>query len=231
MMLMRLIDWNDLDSRMKNEYVRNVYLNLTKKKTTLFIKRLLDICFSLLLLILLLPLIIIIGIIIKIDSKGPIIFKQTRVTQFYKEFTIYKFRTMIDSRKLDGKLITVKDDDRITRVGKVLRKIRFDEFPQLINILKGEMTFVGARPEVMDIVVQYSNQMFSTLLLPAGLTSRASIMFKNENDMLMDNDENYYINVLLEEKMKHNIEYMQKVSIFEDINILIMTFVKIFLRA
>ena len=168
----------------------------------------------------------VIALAIKADSKGNVIFCQKRVTTFGREFKIYKFRTMVANAESLGAAVTTDGDARITKVGKFLRKYRFDEFPQLINILKGDMSFVGTRPEVPKYVSAYTPQMYATLLLPAGITSLASIRYKDEERLISaSNDaDKTYIEEILPEKMKYNLEYMESFSFWGDIKLMFMTF-------
>lgn len=181
---MILKKWCDIPEDLKNNKTKMYYDILEKKKTSLIIKKIFDLLLSLVLLIILLPVFIVLSIIIKLDSKGPILYKQERITQYGRTFKIFKFRTMVNNADKIGSLVTLDNDCRITRVGKILRKLRLDELPQLINILKGDMTFVGTRPEVKKYVDMYTDEMKATLLLPAGVTSYASIEFKDEDEML-----------------------------------------------
>ena len=198
---------------------------LDKKKGSLFLKRCFDILCSLILLVLLSPFMLIISVMIALDSKGGVFFLQERVTTNGKLFKIIKFRTMVKDADKKGSLVTVGNDMRITRMGKLLRKLRLDEFPQLINVLKGEMSFVGTRPEVLKYVEQYENDMFATLLMPAGITSTASIMYKDEDEILKDAEDvdKAYIEKVLPEKMKYNISYIENFSFLGDLKIMIMT--------
>lgn len=228
---MILKKWNDLPENMKNEEVKKYYDILTDKKASLIIKRFFDILFSLIILIILLPFFIILAIAIKIDSRGPVFYRQERITTNGRVFKIFKFRTMVQNADKIGALVTVGNDNRITKVGKLIRKIRLDEIPQLINILKGEMTFVGTRPEVKKYVDRYTNEMKATLLMPAGVTSIASIKYKDEDKILEEavhkgkNTDAAYIEDVLPEKMKYNLEYIPKFSLWNDIKICINTVV------
>lgn len=198
---------------------------IERKKITLFTKRLLDIIVALSLLVILCIPMLIIAIIIKLDSEGPVFYKQERVTKNGKIFGIYKFRTMITNADKLGTLVTVGEDNRITKCGKFLRKYRLDELPQLFNIISGDMTLVGTRPEVPSYVAHYSDEMLATLLLPAGVTSLASIKYKDEAMLLekSKNPDETYIKEVLPEKMKYNIEYLKVFSISTDIKILLKT--------
>lgn len=222
---MILVPFKYLPEYMQNESVKKYYDILKRKKLSLVFKRIFDIVFSLLLIIILIPLFIIISIIIKMDSSGPVIFKQIRVTQYGKRFKIYKFRTMIVNAEKKGSAVTANNDKRITRVGKVIRKCRLDEIPQLFNIIKGDMTFVGTRPEVPKYVDMYTEEMYATLLLKAGVTSEASIMYKDEDKLLKDtvDVDKVYIEKVLPEKMKYNLKSIRKFSFLQDIETMIKT--------
>lgn len=226
---MILIDYEKLPEQMKNEITKQYYNKLLKKKASLIAKRIFDIIASLILLILLSPIILLLAILIKIDSKGPVFYRQERVTTYGRKFRIFKFRTMVQNADKIGTLVTIGNDNRITRIGKEIRKIRLDEVPQLINVLKGEMTFVGTRPEVQKYVDKYTDEMKATLLMPAGVTSVASIKFKDEDEILekavkkgKDTDL-AYVEDVLPEKMKYNLEYISKFSFWYDMKICVNT--------
>ena len=167
---------------------------------------------------------------IKLDSKGPVFYRQERVTQYGKKYRIFKFRTMVTDADKKGPLVTTGQDSRITRMGNKLRKCRLDELPQLFNVLTGDMSFVGTRPEVQKYVQSYSPEMMATLLLPAGITSRTSIVYKDEDEILdkysqttdKSTDE-IYVEYVLPEKMKYNLEYLKQFSIWGDFKIMIDT--------
>lgn len=230
---MILKEFKELPKEMQNDSVLKYYDILKQKKIMLLLKRFLDFIGSLILLILLSPILIILAILIKIDSKGPVFYRQERVTTNGKIFKIFKFRTMIQDADKRGALITGKQDSRITRIGNKIRKCRLDELPQLINILKGEMSFVGTRPEVKKYVDMYTDEMKATLLMPAGVTSMASIKFKDEDEIISKQTKSgktvdeAYVNDILPEKMKWNLEYIKKFSILEDIKICIETIGKV----
>lgn len=230
---MILKEFKELPKEMQNDSVLKYYDVLKQKKIMLLLKRFLDFIGSLILLILLSPILIILAILIKIDSKGPVFYRQERVTTNGKIFKIFKFRTMIQDADKRGALITGKQDSRITRIGNKIRKCRLDELPQLINILKGEMSFVGTRPEVKKYVDMYTDEMKATLLMPAGVTSMASIKFKDEDEIISKQTKSgktvdeAYVNDILPEKMKWNLEYIKKFSIFEDLKICIETVIKV----
>lgn len=218
-------NWENLPDNMQTDSVRQYYEALRKKQAQLIVKRVFDVVVSLILLVVLSPVFLILWVAIRVDSKGAALFQQIRVTQYGREFRIYKFRTMVvDAEKL-GAQVTTKGDSRVTRVGRFLRKCRLDELPQLINILKGDMSFVGTRPEVPRYVADYSDVMWATLLLPAGVTSTASIEYKDE-DRLLSNAEDAdktYIDAILPAKMQYNLQYLLDYSFWKDIKIMIKT--------
>lgn len=225
--------WNNLPEFMRNDEVKKYYDILQHKKISLFIKRLFDIILSSIGLIIISPILIIVSIIIKIDSKGPIFFRQERVTTNNRTFKIFKFRTMVENADKIGTLVTVGEDKRITKVGKFIRKCKIDELPQLINILIGDMTFIGTRPEVRKYVDCYTDEMKATLLMRAGVTSIASIKFRNESEIMdkymkkeKDADK-VYIERVLPEKMKYNLEYIEKFNMFYDLGTIINTILAI----
>ena len=226
---MILIKYEKLPENLKNEKVKEYYDILSKKKISLVIKRIFDIIVALILLILFSPIILILTIMIKIDSKGPVFYRQERITTYGKIFRIFKFRTMVQNADKVGTLVTVGNDSRITRVGKLIRRVRLDELPQLINVLKGEMTFVGTRPEVKKYVDKYTDEMKATLLMPAGITSVASIKYKDEDEILDRAKQKgkdidlAYVEDVLPEKMKYNLKYISKFSFMYDIKVCIDT--------
>lgn len=194
-------------------------------------KRMFDLFFSVLLLLVLSSVMLVIAIMIKLDSKGPVFFRQERVTQYGKIYRIFKFRTMVDGADKRGPLVTTEGDKRITKIGKRLRDLRLDELPQLLNVLKGEMTFVGTRPEVKKYVDCYTPKMWATLFLPAGITSRTSIAYKDEVDVIDEYKQKYpeksadeiYVEYVLPEKMEYNLLYLKKFSVLGDLKIMIDT--------
>ena len=198
--------WNELPKEFQTAEIKQYYDILAKRTAALIIKRSFDIIMSLLLLLILSPVFLVIAVMIKAETKGAVFYRQKRITQYGKSFRIYKFRTMIVNADQLGTLVTLQGDERITKTGKRIRKCRLDELPQLINVLKGEMTFVGTRPEVEKYVKVYSDAMKATLLLPAGITSLASIRYKDEDEILAKYPQNVdeaYINIVLSEKMKY----------------------------
>lgn len=226
---MLLRKWDDLPKCMKNNEVKAYYDMLSKKRYSLILKRTFDIFMSFILIIILSPLILLIGIWIKYDSKGSVFYRQERITQYGRIFKIYKFRTMVSNADKIGTLVTTQNDSRITKVGKKIRRVRLDEIPQLFNILIGDMSFVGTRPEVKKYVDKYSDEMFATLLLPAGVTSLASIKFKDEDELLgkADNADIVYIKKILPEKMKYNLESVRNFSLCKELVIMLKTVLEI----
>lgn len=217
--------WNELPQNMQVEEVRKYYEILQKHKVGMIAKRIFDILVSGILIVLTSPILLILSILIKLDSRGPVIFRQVRITAYGKKFRICKFRTMVNNAEKLGTQVTTKGDDRVTRMGKLLRGCRLDELPQLFNILTGDMTFVGTRPEVEKYVNQYTNEMKATLLLPAGVTSRASIEYKDEEKLLEDaeNADKVYVEKVLPEKMKYNLQAIENFSFWEDIKTMFAT--------
>lgn len=214
-----LKNWNELPEYMRTDEVRPYYDLLQKKKISLFFKRVFDIVVSLIMIILCSPFLLIISILIMKDSKGGIFYRQERVTQYGRVFRIFKFRTMVQNADQIGTQVTVSNDSRITKIGSKLRNCRLDELPQLFNIFLGDMTFVGTRPESVHYVKSYTNEMYATLLLPAGVTSEASIEYKDEADLLdqADDVDSVYINEVLPEKMKYNLNSIKEFSFFKEI--------------
>ena len=202
---------------------------LKKKRFSLFLKRCFDITASALGLLFLMIPFLIIAIIIKATSKGPVFFRQVRVGKDGKEFRIYKFRTMVVDAEKKGMQITVGADSRITGIGKFLRKTKVDELPQLINVLKGQMSFVGPRPEVPRYVALYDDYQRNILRIKPGITELASIVYRDENEVLAksENPEETYINEIMPKKIALNIEYMQKLGFWYDIKLIFMTFAAI----
>lgn len=214
-----LKNWNKLPEYMRTEEVRPYYDLLQRKKLSLFFKRVFDIVVSLIMIILCSPILLIISILIVKDSKGGVFYRQERVTQYGRIFRIFKFRTMVQNADQIGTQVTVSNDSRITKIGSKLRNCRLDELPQLFNIFLGDMTFVGTRPESVHYVKSYTNEMYATLLLPAGVTSEASIQYKDEADLLdqADDVDSVYINEVLPEKMKYNLNSIKEFSFFKEI--------------
>ena len=217
--------WEKLPAELQIEEVRPYYEILRKKNFSLFWKRIFDIFVSGIMLILLSPFFLILSLAIVIDSRGGVFYRQERVTQYGKHFRIFKFRSMVSGADKKGTLVTVGHDARITRVGKLIRKLRLDEVSQLIDIFRGTMTFVGTRPEVPKYVDQYKAEYLATLLLPAGVTSMASIMFKDEDSLLEGKEDvnKAYMEGVLPQKMKWNLSEIKKFGFWRDIKIMFMT--------
>lgn len=226
---MLLKKWEDIPASMKTDAVKTYYDSLTKRGVSLVLKRMFDIVMSLLLIIILSPILLGVAIWIKMDSEGPVFYRQERITQYGRLFKIFKFRTMVVNADKIGTLVTTQNDSRITKVGEKIRKSRLDEIPQLFNILCGDMSFVGTRPEVKKYVDAYTDEMLATLLLPAGVTSLASIQYRDEDEVLTKYvDDNHsvddvYIEKILPDKMKYNLEYLKTFSIWEDITLCVKT--------
>lgn len=222
---MVLRKWDDLPEFMQVKEVRKYYDILCRKKNSLLLKRMFDIAVSVILLFLLSPLFLILAIAIKADSKGPVFYRQIRVTQYGRRFRIHKFRSMVNDADKKGTLVTVDKDSRITKVGRLIRNKRLDELPQLIDVLQGNMSFVGVRPEVPKYVKCYTPKMMSTLLLPAGITNLTSIYYKDEAKLLdeAEDPDRVYIEEILPEKMRWNLKGIEEFGFLKDIGIMFMT--------
>ena len=216
---MILKKWEELPESLKTDAVRPYYDLLAKRRGSLLLKRCFDIVVSALMLAVLSPVFLVLAIAIKLDSPGPVFYRQVRVTQYGREFRIFKFRSMVSDADKRGSLVTVSGDSRITRVGHVIRNCRLDELCQLIDIFRGTMTFVGTRPEVPKYVAAYTPEMMATLLLPAGVTSEASILYKDEAELLdaAEDVDTVYIRDVLPGKMKYNLDALKNFSFFSDI--------------
>lgn len=227
-----MISWEKLPPQMQTEAVKPYYEILQKKQIGLIFKRLFDIVVSLIMLLILSPVFLVLAIAIKLDTEGPVFYRQVRVTQYGKEFRIFKFRTMVNNADKIGSQVTVGGDSRITRVGKVIRECRLDEIGQLLNILGGSMTFVGTRPEVPKYVEKYTPEMWATLLLPAGVTSEASIRYKDEAALLdvAEDVDATYIQDVLPGKMKYNLLELKKFRLSHDFYIMWDTIVTVLCR-
>ena len=228
-----MLKWDELPLEMQLSEVEPYYQLVSQRKGSLVLKRCLDFLLALVLLFLTSPLFIVLSIWIKLDSKGPVIYKQKRVTQYNRHFKIWKFRTMVTDADKKGSLVTSANDNRITKVGNFIRRVRLDELPQLINVLKGEMSFVGTRPEVPRYTEQYSPEMMATLLLPAGITSLASINYKDEDTIISQMTakgmtvDQAYVERVLPEKMHFNLAYLRDFSFIGDIKIMFQTVVEV----
>lgn len=227
--MMEFKQWDELPEYMRNEEVRPYYEMLKDKEKELQKKRMFDVVMASIILTLALPLLIIIAISIACDSKGGIFFCQERVTTYGRHFKIIKFRTMVKDADKNGTGITVKNDVRVTRIGAFLRKYRLDELPQLINIIWGDMSFVGTRPESVKYVDNYTDKMYATLLLPAGVTSSASIEYKDEERLLdnVDDVDQVYIQEILPSKMEYNLQDIERFSMAREIKIIFKTVVAV----
>lgn len=221
---MKIIKWEQLPQEMQTEEVRKYYDILKKKKVSLFFKRAFDLVMSVIALIVLSPVYLILAIAIKIDSPGPVFYRQERVTQYGKRFRIHKFRTMVQNAD-KGSQVTVNNDSRITRVGKVIRDCRLDEIAQLLDVIQGTVTLVGVRPESPKFVAAYTDEMMATLLLPAGVTSLASIYYKDEARLLdgVEDTDKVYIEKILPGKMYYNLKGIEQFSFWGDIKVMFMT--------
>lgn len=228
---MGLRSWEKLPDEMRTEELRPYYDLLSGKKASLMIKRIFDVIMALILLVILAIPMIALAVWIKIDSRGTVIFKQERVTRYGKKFKVWKFRTMVENAEKLGEQVTSDQDARITRAGARLRDHRLDELPQLFNVLFGDMSFVGTRPEVPKFVDAYSPEMLATLLLPAGITSRASVLFKDEDEILKGSDDVYstYLEKVLPKKMELNLESLRKFSCTDDIKTMFLTVKVVFI--
>ena len=222
---MMLCRWEKLPQAMQNDAVRPYYDSLQSKQISLFLKVVFDRAVSLVMLLALSPVFLLLAVLIKLDSPGEVFFRQERVTQYGRKFRIHKFRTMVKNAESLGTQVTTKSDMRVTKIGKKLRGCRLDELPQLIDILQGNMSFVGTRPEVTKYVEQYTPEMLATLLLPAGVTSEASIEYKDEERLLADakNADKTYVEVVLPQKMQWNLQSLQSFSFVGDIRTMIKT--------
>ena len=223
---MMLKKWEDLPDSLRTDAVRPYYDSLKKKQFSLLLKRGFDIAVSFVMLVLLSPVLLALAAAIKLDSPGPVFYRQVRVTQYGREFRIFKFRSMVSNADKLGAQVTVTGDSRITRVGRIIRNCRLDELGQLIDVLRGTMTFVGTRPEVPKYVAEYTPEMMATLLLPAGVTSLTSIMYKDESRLLdgADDVDAVYITSVLPGKMRYNLKGILDFSFFGDIKLMFMTF-------
>ena len=219
----------NIDKRFETDIVKKYREEIEKRRVSLFLKLFLDKVLALVLLIPLSPIILAIAIWIKLDSEGPVFYRQERITTYGRPFRIFKFRTMVKDADKLGAAVTEHNDPRISRAGDKLRKVRLDELPQLFNVLLGDMSFVGVRPEVAKYVNRYTDEMNATLLLPAGITSPASIEYKDEDEVIEKfkgsgrSIDDIYIEEVLPDKMKYNLEYIKNFSIINDIKIMIQT--------
>lgn len=226
---MILKKWEELPDFMKNDEVKEYYECLVRRKTSLIIKRIFDIFTSFIMLVCLSPVFLILSVMIKMDSEGPVFYRQVRVTQYGRKFKIFKFRTMVANADKIGAHVTSNNDSRITKIGEKIRNCRLDEIPQLINVFFGDMSFVGTRPEAVTYVDQYTPEMYATLLLPAGITSEASILYKDEAQLLekADNVDEVYVNEVLPGKMKYNLKSIKEFSLISEFKTMIRTVIAV----
>ncbi len=211
--------WDDLPDFMRVDEVRPYWEILSRKRGQLILKRIFDLIVSLILLVILAIPMAVIAILIKKDSEGPVFYRQERVTTYGRHFRIHKFRTMVSNADEIGTAVTVGNDSRITKVGARLRGHRLDELPQVIDVIKGDMSFVGTRPEAVKYVERYKPEFNATLLMPAGITSEASIRYKDEDKLLnaADKVDEVYMNQVLPEKMKWNLESIRRFRFLREI--------------
>ena len=204
---------------MKCDEVRMYYDILAKKKLSIILKRIFDVVMAVVLLVILVIPMLVIAIMIKLDSSGPVFYRQERVTAYGKKFRIHKFRTMVNNADKIGASVTVNGDVRITKMGKMIRNLRIDEIPQLIDVISGDMSFVGTRPEAVKYVEKYKPEYNATLLMPAGITSEASIRYKDEDKLLNTayDADRVYVEQVLQEKMKWNLNSIERFSILREI--------------
>lgn len=222
---MRWLSWDELPDSMRVAEVRPYWEALDARRGYLRAKRAFDVLGSSVLLVALSPVIGVLAVAIKLDTPGPALFRQERVTQYGRRFHIHKLRTMVDNAESLGPQVTTGEDARITRVGRVIRRFRMDEFPQLIDILTGNMSFVGTRPEAPRYVEAYEPEWRATLLLPAGVTSEASIAFRDEDELLADVDDadRAYVETILPRKMRLNLHAIRACSMAYDLLVTIKT--------
>lgn len=224
--------YQELPEDMKNEYTQKYLELLNQRRFSLFWKRVFDIVVSFLILAVLSPFFLLLALAIKLDSKGPVFYRQVRVGRFNKDFKIFKFRTMVQDADRIGPLLTMGEDPRVTRVGRFIRKCRLDEFSQLLNVLGGSMSLVGPRPEVRKYVDVYTPEYMATLLVRPGITATSSIAFKDEDKLLKSGSdpEKIYVEQILPPKMALNLEYIKKISVLNDIKIMFQTVAAVFLH-
>ena len=222
--------WDQLPDNMRTDAVRPYYDVLKKRRGSLILKRIFDFLVSLILLLIIWPILVIIAVAVRLDSPGPAFFRQVRVTTYGRKFKMWKYRTMVANADKLGPQGTTNHDMRVTRIGKVLRGVRLDELPQLINILVGDMSFVGTRPEVVKYVEAYQPEYYATLLLPAGVTSEASIRYKDEYALLekAEDADKVYIEEILPAKMVWNLESITRFRFLREILTMIRTVLAVF---
>lgn len=217
--------YSQLPENMQNEFTKQYWETLGSRKFALGAKRVFDVVVSALILLILSPFLLLLALAVKLDSSGPVFYRQTRVGRYNKDFKIYKFRTMVQNADKIGPPLTMGKDPRITRVGALIRKLRLDEFSQLLNVLGGSMSLVGPRPEVRRYVDVYTPEYMATLLIRPGITAPSSIAFKDEDKLLNSggDPEKIYVEKILPPKMALNLEYMKRISVLHDIKIMFQT--------
>ena len=223
-----LKSFDKLPDELRCDAVRRYYDILNHKRGALLFKRITDFVLALAVLVFLLLPMAVIAVLVKCDSKGPVLYRQVRVTTYNRRFRIMKFRTMTVGADRAGALVTTKGDCRVTKVGAMLRKYRLDELPQIFHVLSGKMSFVGTRPEVPHFVERYTPEMMATLLMPAGITSLASIKYKDEDAIIgrisdpADVDR-VYVEEILPAKMQYNLEYISSFGVGSDVKLMFRT--------
>lgn len=216
---MKFRKWDNLPEFMKCDEVRIYYDILAKKKLSIAFKRIFDVVTAIIMLAILAIPMMVIAIMIKLDSSGPVFYRQERITAYGRKFKIHKFRTMVNNADELGSSVTVDGDIRITKIGRRLRNLRIDEIPQLIDVIIGDMSFVGTRPEAVKYVEKYKPEYNATLLMPAGITSEASIRYKNENKLLnVTHDvDRVYLEQVLPDKMQWNLNSIERFTFLREI--------------
>jgi len=222
--------WEELPAEMRVPEVRPYWELLNRKRGQLVVKRVGDLVLAALLLVLLAIPMAVIAVLIRLDSAGPVFYRQERVTRYGKHFRIHKFRTMVANAEQLGSAVTTGHDKRITRIGARLRGHRLDELPQVLDVLSGNMSFVGTRPEAVRYVEQYRPEWRATLLLPAGITSEASIQYKDEERLLEGaaDPDRVYMEEIVPEKMKWNLESLREFGISGELKTMVRTIAAVF---
>lgn len=220
--LMRLTNFEHLPERMRTEAVRSYAEELAARRGALIAKRLMDLLLCGVTFLIALPFFLIFSVLVKLTSSGPVFFRQERMGRDMQPFFILKFRTMVQDADQKGVQLTTGNDRRITGFGKFLRATNMDEMPQLVNVLKGEMSVIGTRPEVRRYVEAYTDEMYATLLLAPGMLSNASVKYKKESELLdgAEDPQRVYVEQILPDKMRYNLEYLHHVSVSEDLKII-----------
>jgi Sugar transferases involved in lipopolysaccharide synthesis len=225
------VSYQELPEGMRNEPTEKYWELLRKKRFSLAVKRLFDIVASLIILVVLSPFFLLLAFAVKLDSRGPVFYRQVRVGRYNRDFKIFKFRTMVQDADRVGPPLTLGEDPRITRVGRFIRKLRLDEFSQILNVLGGSMSLVGPRPEVRKYVDAYTPEYMATLLIRPGITASSSIAFKDEDRILNagGDPEQIYVEKILPPKMELNLQYVRDIGFWNDIKILFQTVGAVFL--